>query len=122
MPVAAMAAPSLVSGGGVEWGLLGVTLVFSAFALTLGVRTHGSFSPFAPVAIGLVIWGASLFFLHHIPAFEFTTMAASILVASGLLWNSRMCCVTKEAGCPACQDAHTHGDPEAIDAIPERMA
>jgi len=121
MPIVAVAAPSMVSGGGIEWGLLGLTLVFSAVALTFGVRTHGSLSPLAPVAIGVVIWGGALFFLHHIPAFEFTTMAASILVASGLLWNSRMCCVSKEAGCLACHD-HAHGESDEVEAIPERSA
>lgn len=114
MPIAAFAAPSVVSGGGVEWGLLGVTLLFAAVALTFGVRTHGSMAPFVPVALGLGIWTASLYFFNHLPAVELTTMGASILVAFGLLWNSRMSCVSRTSGCPGCQDVLAHEESDEI--------
>jgi hypothetical protein len=116
MPIAAIAAPSVVSGGGVEWGLLGLTLLFAAFALTFGLRTHGSITPFAPVVLGVAVWAVSLLFFDHVPAVELTTMAASILVASGLLWNSRMSCLSREQ-CAACQDVRVQAGPEPIGIV-----
>lgn len=119
MPVVALFAPTVAEGSGIEWALLGITLVFSAIALTFGIRTHGSLRPIAPIALGIAIWTASLLFANRLPAVEFTTMASSILVASGLLWSSRMCCVARESCCPACQDSHEHAQVEELGATAE---
>lgn len=119
MPIAAFAAPSVVTGGGVEWGLLTVTLLVSVYALTLGAKTHGSLVPLAPVGLGLTIWVASLLFSDRVPAAEFTTMAASILVASGLLWNSRLSCISRESCCSACQDVLDPAESEEITVAAE---
>lgn len=112
MPVIALFAPSMVAGAGsgIEWGLFVVTLLFSGVALTFGIRTHGSLRPIAPIALGVAIWTASLLFSPQLPGVEVTTMASSILVASGLLWSSRMCCVPEDSCCPACHDAPAHSE------------
>jgi hypothetical protein len=103
-PVIVVAAPTLAPGTGLEWGLLVLTLIVAGLSLLSGVRTHADLRPVLPIGVGLFLWAASLLYLHPAAAETFTTAAAALTVAGGLLWNSRLHCLRTERACRACAE------------------
>ena len=104
-PVLVVFAPSVVPGPAAEWTLLGITVVVATAALGSALRAHGQWHPFALIAGGLVVWTLSLAHaVHPIPE-DLTTVLATLVVAGGLIWNSRFHCRTTGVPCPACSEA-----------------
>jgi hypothetical protein len=104
-PVLVIAAPSLAPGSTVEWVLLAVALVVGLAALASGVRAHEDLRPVVPVVLGLGLWTLSLLHLFRPVPEELTTVIATLIVAGGLLWNSRLHCARRARLCQACAGA-----------------
>jgi hypothetical protein len=101
-PVLVIAAPNLVPGTTVEWALLSIAVVVGLAALSSGVRAHEDLRPAVPVVLGLGLWTLSLLHLFHPAPEDLTTVAATLIVAGGLLWNSRLHCARRDLVCQAC--------------------
>lgn len=101
-PILVFTAPALAPGPLLEWVLLAATTAVVAVALAWGVRVHGHWSPFLLIGMGLLAWCASLLHLFHPLPEDFTTVVASLTVATGLVWNSRLHCGSRSVECSAC--------------------
>lgn len=101
-PVLVIAAPNLVPGSTVEWVLLSAGVVVGLAALASGVRAHEDLRPAVPVVLGLGLWMLSLLHLFHPVQEELSTVVATLIVAGGLLWNSRLHCARRDLVCRAC--------------------
>lgn len=99
-PLLVVVAPALSESFLLEIVLFGASLVLSVVSLGTGIRNHGRSIAWAPVALGLVAWAASLLevFVPLAPE-SVTTLLASLTVAGGLLWNARFLSAEKRAGC-----------------------
>lgn len=116
-PVLIIAAPSLAPGSTLEWVLLATAVVVGLAALASGVRAHEDLRPAVPVALGLGLWTLSLLHLFRPLPEELTTVAATLIVAGGLFWNSRLHCARRDRACEACAvaDSAEAGSPAAAD-------
>ncbi|TVP55442.1 MAG: MerC domain-containing protein [Gemmatimonadales bacterium] len=106
-PIFVVLAPTLAPSEAIEWALLGITVILAAVALASGLGRHADMRPALPIIAGLLVWGASLMHMFHPVPEEVTTIAASLTVAAGLIWNARIHCAVKaEAGhgCAVCED------------------
>jgi len=101
-PILVVAAPAFAPAPILEWILLAATTVVVGVALFWGVRIHGRWTPFLLIGIGLLVWCASLLHLFHPLPEDLTTVIASLTVATGLVWNSRLHCGSKSVACAAC--------------------
>ena len=101
-PIVVVAAPSLAPGEAVEWALLGITVVVGGLALWAGGRAHDDLRPVVPVTLGLGLWALSLGHAFRPIPEELTTVVATLVVAGGLVWNSRLHCARREAACQVC--------------------
>jgi hypothetical protein len=116
-PLLVLVLPAFAFTPAAEWSLLALTAGLAAFALFSGVRSHSEWRVLLPGAGGLLAWGASLsgIFLPFPEAAS--TAAASLFVAGGLLWNSRMHCRTLPVRCVGC-DLEAEGRPYATAPAP----
>jgi len=103
-PLLVLTVPNLAPGATVEWILLGITVVAGGAALGFGIRMHEDLRPAVPVALGLGLWTFSLLYLFRPIPEELTTVAATLIVAGGLFWNSRLHCARRERTCPVCTE------------------
>jgi hypothetical protein len=101
-PIVVVAAPSLAPGEAVEWALLAITVVVGSLALWVGARAHDDLRPVVPVTLGLGLWALSLGHAFRPVPEELTTVLATLVVAGGLFWNSRLHCARREAACRVC--------------------
>jgi hypothetical protein len=113
-PVLVIAAPNLVPGKTVEWLLLSIALLAGLAALSSGVRAHEDLRPAVPVVLGLGLWTLSLLYLLHPVPEELTTVAATLIVAGGLFWNSRLHCAGRDRVCQACAVADAGGTATSV--------
>jgi len=104
-PFLVVFAPSIVPGPTAEWALLAVTVLIAAAALGSAMRAHGQWLPFLFIGAGLVAWTLSLGHAFHPIPEDLTTVLATLVVAGGLVWNSRLHCREAAVHCPACTDA-----------------
>jgi hypothetical protein len=105
-PLVVLVAPALAPGHLFEWALLGLSIPLGGWALTRGLRDHGDARPAVPVLLGITLWGISLAHGFHPFPEEISTVVATLIVAGGLIWNSRLQCglVTDSAcGCARCE-------------------
>jgi hypothetical protein len=109
-PVLVITAPNLVPGSSVEWFLLSIAFVVGLAALASGVRAHEDLRPAIPVVLGLGLWAISLMHLFHPIPEELTTVIATLIVAGGLFWNSRLHCAQRDRVCEACAVADAEGE------------
>jgi hypothetical protein len=109
-PVLVITAPNLVPGSSMEWALLSVAVVVGLAALASGVRAHEDLRPTVPVVLGLGLWTVSLLHLFHPVPEELTTVIATLIVAGGLFWNSRLHCAQRDRLCQACAVADAEGE------------
>jgi hypothetical protein len=119
-PLLVVFAPAVAPGETLEFALYGMTLVVASWALAKGLRQHGNFRPVVPITLGLLFWGASILHLFHPVPEELTTILAAIVVAWGLIWNSRLhCAVDAESAC-ACTSCETEleGDAPTPSSLP----
>ncbi len=110
-PLLVASAPSLAPGETAEWILLALTVLLGGAALAAAMRSHREALPFLLIGVGLLAWTGSLLHLYHPLPEELTTIAASLTVAGGLLWNSRLHCGFTGAPCETCS-----ADAEAVPA------
>lgn len=103
-PLLVAVAPSVV-GPQMEWALLGLTVVLVVVALTGGLRSHRDLRPAPLLAAGLAVWLGSLLHVFHPLPEEPITALAALVVATGLVWNSRLVCAHREVSCAACETA-----------------
>jgi hypothetical protein len=95
--------PALAADEELERVLFAVSAAFALAATVRGVRRHGRGRIWIPVAGGIALWAASLAgWLAPLPEAA-TSMAGSLAVAGGLLWNGRLrhLAVCPGCGCPA---------------------
>lgn len=115
-PLLVLAVPAFSPWKTLEAGLLVVTAVLAATALTVGHRRHGRPGAAVVVVGGLILWALSLAHaLAPVPE-EVTTVTAALLVAAGLVWNSRRLCAAPDppCACPACdQESEARPAPAA---------
>lgn len=104
-PLLVLTVPSLAPGPEVEWALFGTAAVVGVIALGFGIRSHEDLRPSVPVALGLALWAASLLYLFYPLPEELTTVAATLIVAGGLGWNSRLHCARRDRACTVCAEA-----------------
>jgi hypothetical protein len=127
-PLLVIFAPTLAPGAAVEFGLFGITLVVASWALAKGLRQHGDFRPVAPIAVGLLFWGASILLLFHPIPEELTTILATLVVASGLVWNARLHCAAdaeSACACTVCEvgsEAPASAEPSTAQSVPRAVA
>lgn len=110
-PILITVAPILAPGGWAEWSLLALTAAGGTIALGAGARTHGDLRSAGLVAVGLLVWIASLLHVFHPLAGELTTAAAASTVALGLIWNSRLHCAYRTVACHACAERPAEAGP-----------
>jgi hypothetical protein len=113
-PVVVAAAPAFAPGPAAEWALLGLTVALGLAAFATGMRAHGDLRPFIPVAVGLLAWTGSLMYLYRPVPEEVTTVLASLTVAAGLIWNSRLHCAARPVPCSACRREMEEGAALAV--------
>lgn len=113
-PILVVFAPSVVPGPTAEWTLLGVTIVIAAAALGSALRAHGQWHPFALIGAGLAVWTLSLAHAFHPIPEDLTTVLATLVVAGGLIWNSRLHCRIAAVPCPACTEAVPDEAPQSL--------
>lgn len=101
-PLLVAVAPSLAPGETAEWMLLALTVPLAGGALAAAMRSHREPLVFILIGLGLIAWTGSLLHLYHPVPEEFTTILASLTVAGGLLWNSRLQCGLSGDPCEAC--------------------
>jgi hypothetical protein len=106
MPLATLFVPFLAPAHELEAVFM---LVSAALALALtrgGVRAHGHGAVWAPVLLGIAVWGASIAHLGGPLPEPVTTVLGSVLLAGGMVWNARL---RHEAECRSCGcPAHHH--------------
>ncbi len=102
-PLLVATAPAFAPGEAAEWALLGITVVLVGITGAAALRGHRQAAPFVLILVGLLAWTGSLLHLFAPVPEEFTTVIASLGVAAGLLWNSRLHCATRDEGCSACE-------------------
>jgi hypothetical protein len=102
-PLLVLFAPALAPGESVEFALYGITVVVASWAMAKGLQQHGDLRPVLPIAVGLLFWGASILLLFHPIPEELTTIIAAVVVASALVWNSRLQCAANAESACACQ-------------------
>ncbi len=119
-PLLVMTAPALAPGPIVEWALLAVTILVVVLALRPALRDHGNPAPFLFMGTGLLIWTASLLHLFHPLPEDLVTIPATLIVAGGFVWNSRLHCGSRKVHCAACETEATA--PGTAPATPFREA
>lgn len=103
-PILITVAPSLAPGGWAEWSLLALTAAGGVIALWAGARIHVDMRSAGLVAVGLLVWIASLLHVFHPLSEEMITAVAAFTVALGLIWNSRLHCAHRTVACHACAE------------------
>ncbi len=110
LPVTVAVLPNIAGTKTVEAVLLGATALIAAVALGSGVRRHRQWWIFAPVGAGLLVWSASLGHAFAPLPETLTNAGSALVVAAGLLWNSRLHCLHGASvpagglGCPGCEE------------------
>jgi hypothetical protein len=119
-PLLVAVAPSVVVGPQAEWALLGLTVVLVIVALIAGLRSHRDLRPAPLLAAGLAVWVGSLLHVFHPLPEEPVTAVAALVVATGLVWNSRLVCAHREVSCTACETARDEA--ASLSAAPAEAA
>ncbi len=102
-PLVVLALPAFAFGETVERLLFGLTLVLAATALRVGLGSHGKLKVLIPVSLGLAAWAASLWGAFLPIPEAITTLPAALVVAGGLVWNSREQCGDPSVRCSGCE-------------------
>lgn len=89
-PLLVVAAPGLGASAGLEWGFLGATAVFATPSMAFSHRWHARTTPVLVVLAGMSFWVASLLGAFEPVAVELVTAVAAAIVATGLVWSSRL--------------------------------
>ncbi len=111
MPLLVAFAPAFALLEALEVWFLGITVMIAALALSAGIRSHGMWVVAAPVAIGLGLWSASLGGVFAPVPEEATTAGSTLVVASGLFWNTRVhrAGANRACPCPRCDEERESG-------------
>lgn len=117
-PLVVVFAPTIAESTTLEWSLLVAAVVAGSLALATGVRSHDDLRPAVPVVLGLTLWGASLMRLFLPVPEELTTVGATLIVAGGLFWNSRLHCARRALSCAVCSATDGISSP-ARESAPE---
>ena len=102
-PLVILLMPTLSGWKSLEWPLFFGSAIVGVVAVLFGGVRRGRWQPGVLVGGGFLVWGLSLAHaLRPIPE-DMTTVVAAMIVAAGLLWNSRGLC--REAGrtCGECE-------------------
>ena len=113
-PLLVVFIPALALTPAAEAWLLALSAVIALTVLISGIRTHGSPEVFAPVLLGLVVWGGSLAgWFNPIPE-PLASSLGAFAVAGGIFWNARL---RHRVTCTTCDvEGHAHG------GVPARVA
>lgn len=101
--MAVLFAPALVPGEWLESSLMLASGILAIAVGMTGVRLHGRLAVWIPLVAGIVVWIASLAgWAEPLPETA-TTIAGSLLLAAGMVWNARLRhqTVCGKCGCPA---------------------
>jgi len=89
-PLLVLFLPALALTPAAEAWLLGFSAVVATLALAPGIRLHGRPEVFAPVVLGVMIWGGALaHWLHPIPE-PLASSVGALAIAGGIFWNARL--------------------------------
>jgi len=89
-PVLLVIAPAFASSTLVEGALMAAAFLFAVPIMVAGVQVHGRWIVWLPVALGSLIWIAELAEAPISAPGPVLTVSGSLLLAVGLVWNSRL--------------------------------
>lgn len=90
-PVLAAGLPFIALGPTGEWIAFAVSTVIAGWAVRTTASVHGRKRVWLPTAAGAAVWLASLLgFLHVAGQWEWSAGIGGLLVASGVIWSSRL--------------------------------
>lgn len=106
-PVTVLLVPALIAPVWMEPGLMFLSIVLAIGFGASGFRVHRRTIIGLPLAAGTLVWIASLAgWLEPLPE-TVTTVAGSLLLAAGMVWNARF---RHQTVCGSCRcPAHTAG-------------
>jgi len=101
-PVLLVVAPAFASSTLVEGVLMAAAFFFAVVIVMAGVQVHGRAVVWIPISLGSLLWVAELAEAPISAPGTVLTVAGSLLLAGGLVWNSRLRAKARPAcDCPA---------------------